>query len=94
MREAWKNEAAELGIEHERLINIYEEKVLEEYKRYEEMILRIEKEEEDQKGVLEKIACLEVFSSLFAQREEQMGLEMRNSASSFSYIVGVITNEV
>lgn len=62
LKENWKEEAKLEAVEQDKLIDLYEDRVLEEYKRYQDLAQRIEGMLLSRKGILEKIACLEVLS--------------------------------
>ena len=55
----WKEEAKELGVEEQKLIDLYEQNVLEEYTQFNDITARLEKLNINKKTILEKIACFE-----------------------------------
>ena len=94
----WKEEAKELEVDEQKLIDLYEQTVLEEYTRYNDITTRLEKLNVNKKTILEKIACLETveeFSGDIRRESEQyfennIPNESNLSLSGISYMVGIV----
>lgn len=52
LHQIWKEEAKELGVDDSKLIDIYEERVVEEYNRYQDLASRIDKMNQNKNSIL------------------------------------------
>ena len=98
LHEIWEAESKERGIDEAKLIDIYEERVLEEYNRFYDLNSRIEKMQKGKAEILERIACLETIKEFFGKgpaKRESQDYYISNAVDAYqmkgvSFIVGVV----
>lgn len=98
MYEIWQQESKNLGLDESKLIDAYEEKLIEEYNRYNDLNSRIDKMNQSKKNILEKIACIETIRQFFGEtsaKRESQDYYLNNAVDAsqlkgVSFMVGVV----